>query len=78
MKTIQLDKETVYNYNNVEGKLEVIGQITGDYILLGYGTIGDKDIGRYYMESAIVQCIETKEIFIIKEGYFISGGDEKF
>jgi len=70
MRTIQLEEETVYNYNNVEGKLEAIGQITGDYILLGHLTIGDNFLNGFVMESAMVQSIDTKEIFIIEDGYF--------
>ena len=70
MKTIQLDKETVYNYNNVEGKLEAIGEIAGDYILLGYLTIGDNFLNGFVMESAIVQDIDSSTTFIIEDGYF--------
>jgi len=58
MKTLNLENEAYYQWNNRKGYLEQVGYLTGNYTL-----IGGLDSGR---KGAVISCNDTKEIFIIQ------------
>ena len=59
MKTLNLQNETYYTFNNETDRFEASGELTGDYTEIN-------EFKSNFSKFLMISCNDTKEIFIIR------------